>query len=55
MELVREWVRNIFVIVVTVTFLEILLPTGCMRKYLKFIFSLIILAIIISPLTILME
>lgn len=55
MEIVREWVKNIFVIIVAVSFVEILLPAGNMRKYLKFIFSLVIMAIILSPLAILME
>jgi stage III sporulation protein AF len=55
MEIVREWVKNIFIIVVAVTFLEILLPNGSMSKFLKFVFSLIIMAIILSPLAILME
>jgi stage III sporulation protein AF len=55
MEIAREWVKNVFIIVVAVTFIEILLPTGNMSKYLKFIFSLIIMAIILSPLAILME
>jgi stage III sporulation protein AF len=55
LEIIREWVRNIFLIIVAVTFVEILLPTGSMSKYLKFIFSLIIMAIILSPLAILVE
>ncbi len=55
MEIVREWVKNIFLIIVAVTFVEILLPTGSMSKYLKFIFSLVIMAIILSPLAILVE
>jgi len=55
MELVREWVKNIFIIIIAVTFVEILLPPGSMSKYLKFIFSLIIMAIILSPLAILVE
>ncbi|MDD4563882.1 MAG: stage III sporulation protein AF [Eubacteriales bacterium] len=55
MEIVKEWVKNIFIIIVTITFVEILLPHGSIRKYLKFIFSLIIMAIILSPLAILVE
>lgn len=55
MEIIREWVKNIFIIIVAITFVEILLPHGSMKKYLKFIFSLIIMAIILSPLAILME
>lgn len=55
MEIVKEWVKNIFVIIVAISFVEILLPQGAMKKYLKFIFSLIIMATILSPLIILME
>lgn len=55
MEIVKEWVKNVFIIIVAITFIEILLPHGSMKKYLKFIFSLIIMAIILSPLAILME
>lgn len=55
MEIVREWVKNIFIIIIAVTFVEILLPPGSMSKYLKFIFSLIIMAIILSPLAIFVE
>lgn len=55
MEIIREWVKNIFIIIVAISFVEILLPHGNMKKYLNFIFSLIIMAIILSPLAILME
>ncbi len=55
MEIAKEWVKNIFIIIVAITFVEILLPTGNMSKYLKFIFSLIIMAIILSPLAIFLE
>jgi len=55
LEIAREWVKNIVIIIVAITFIEILLPHGSMNKYLKFIFSLIIMAIILSPLAILME
>ncbi len=47
---VNEWVKNIFMIVVTLSFVEILLPDGEMSKYLKYIFSLMILAVILAPL-----
>lgn len=55
MEIAREWVKNVFIIIVAISFIEILLPQGSMSKYLKFIFSLIIMAIILSPLAIFME
>lgn len=55
MEIVKEWVKNIFIIIVAISFVEILLPTGTMSKYLKFIFSLIVMATILSPLSILLK
>ncbi|MDD2217663.1 MAG: stage III sporulation protein AF [Eubacteriales bacterium] len=47
---VNEWVKNIFMIVLGLSFVEILLPEGDMSKYLKYIFSIMILAVILSPL-----
>lgn len=44
MNAVTEWVKNIFIIIVAVSFIEVLVPTGNMEKYVKYIFSLIILA-----------
>lgn len=46
----REWVWNIFIIIAVLSFLEIILPNGSMQKYLKFIFSLMILGVIVYPL-----
>lgn len=51
MNIISEWVKNIFVMIATITFVEILMPSGCMEKYVKFIFSIIILATILLPLT----
>lgn len=49
-EILKEWVRNIFITVLIVSFIEIVLPSGKMRKYLKFILSIIVLAVILQPL-----
>lgn len=49
MEVIGGWVRDIFLIIISVTFMEILIPEGSMSKYVRFIFSLIILATILSP------
>ncbi len=49
-ELLKEWVRTIFLTILVVSFIEIILPSGTMRKYLKFILSIIILAVILQPL-----
>ena len=50
MAIVTEWVKNIFIIIVAISFIEILLPAGNMEKYVRYVFSLIILATILSPL-----
>lgn len=50
MEFLRIWVKDIFIIVVGLYFIEIVLPEGSMRKYIKFIFSVMILGVVISPL-----
>lgn len=49
MEFLKEWVSSLFIIILTLTFLEMLLPDSAMGKYLKFIFSLVIMAAILSP------
>lgn len=49
MEAVSAWVKDIFIIILSITFMEILMPDSSMAKYIKFIFSIIILAAILSP------
>ena len=44
-----KWVRDIFLIIISLSFFQILLPESSLEKYLKFIFSLIILAVILEP------
>lgn len=51
MSILSEWVKNIFVMIVAISFIEILLPPGNMEKYVKFVFSLVILATILLPMT----
>lgn len=55
MEVIKEWVRNIFILILTLTFIEMLLPASRMEKYIKFIFSLVVMASILSPLLFLLE
>ena len=44
-----QWVRDIFIIIISLTFFQILLPDSTMAKYVKFILSIIILIIIFQP------
>ncbi len=50
MNFILEWVRNVFLIVLAISFLEMLLPGGSMRGYLKFIFSMLLLTVMLYPL-----
>lgn len=43
------WVKNIFLVIIALSFFQILIPESSMAKYLKFIFSLVILAIVLEP------
>lgn len=45
----KDWVWNIFIMTTTLAFIELIMPGGGMQKYLKFIFSLFIIAVIIYP------
>ena len=48
-ELMKDWVRSLFLILLAITFIEMLLPESSMGKYLRFIFSLVIMATILYP------
>ena len=49
MTILIAWVKEVFIVILSLTFLEILLPDSSMSKYLKFIFSIMILAVILGP------
>ncbi len=55
MNAVTTWVKDIFIVILSITFIEILIPEGSMAKYLKFIFSIVILAVILSPISYFLE
>ena len=44
------WISNVFLVILSLSFFQILIPESSMEKYLKFIFSLVILAVILEPL-----
>lgn len=47
--LIFQWVRDVFIVIISLSFFRILMPDGAMSKYLNFIFSMIILAVILAP------
>ena len=49
------WISNVFLVILSLSFFQVLIPQSSMEKYLKFIFSLVILAVILEPLLHLMQ
>lgn len=49
MNAVNHWIREIFIIILSITFLEIMMPEGNLKKYVKFLFSIVIMAVILNP------
>ena len=47
---IYTWISNVFLVILSLSFFQILIPESSMEKYLKFIFSLVILAVILEPL-----
>ena len=52
---IYAWISNVFLVILSLSFFQILIPESSMEKYLKFIFSLVILAVILEPLVHLMQ
>ena len=55
MDIIKEWVSNLFILIMMLTFTEILLPENTIGKYVKFIFSMIIMTAVIYPIFSLVE
>ena len=55
MEQVYIWVKDIFLVIISLTFFQIIIPDSKMDKYIRFIFSLVILAIIAEPVIVLVK
>ena len=49
MDMIKDWVSSLFIIILATTFIEMLIPETSMGKYVKFVFSLIIIATIMYP------
>jgi len=48
-QFIRSWVINIIIIIVFISFLEIILPNGNMKKYIKVLTGLLIIMVLINP------
>ncbi|WP_028399152.1 stage III sporulation protein AF [Ectobacillus panaciterrae] len=49
MQFITEWVRNIIVFLLLATVLHMLLPNSKLQKYVKFIVSLLLIVLILTP------
>lgn len=50
MDIVKDWICNMFIMILSLSFMEMLLPDTSISKYIKCIFSLVIMAAVIYPL-----
>jgi len=50
MNQITDWIEDIFIIILSISFIEIMLPDSSMKKYIKFIYSIMIMAVILEPL-----
>lgn len=48
---ISNWLKDILVVFIVVSFLEIILPKGKMKRFVHFIIGLLIILVIISPFT----
>ncbi|MEE0796227.1 MAG: hypothetical protein UIJ88_00165 [Anaerovoracaceae bacterium] len=55
MEQMTLWIKDVFLIIISLTFFQIIIPDSVMEKYIRFIFSVIILAVIAEPVVILIK
>ncbi|QEK12145.1 stage III sporulation protein AF [Crassaminicella thermophila] len=48
-DFLKTWILNIIAVIIFITFLEILLPSSNMKKYINMIVGLLVMLVIISP------
>lgn len=49
MNSVFTWIADVLLVIISLSFFQILIPSSNMEGYLKYIFSLIVMAMIIEP------
>ncbi|KEK26119.1 stage III sporulation protein AF [Bacillus gaemokensis] len=50
MQFITEWIRNIIVFLLLATMLHLILPNSNLQKYVKFVVSLLLVVLILTPL-----
>lgn len=55
MDYFATWIRQIILVVILATFLELLLPNNAMQRYVRFVMGLVILVMMLSPLFVLFQ
>lgn len=46
---IEQWVKGLFLLLIGISFLEILVPKGSVSRFVQYVFSLIVLASIVIP------
>ncbi len=49
------WIKDILLVIISLSFFQVLIPDSKTEKYIKFVFSIVILAIILEPISILLS
>lgn len=49
------WLKDVLLVIISLSFFQVLIPNSKMEKYIRFIFALIILAIIVEPISIFID
>ena len=52
---IYTWIKDILLTIITLNFFQILIPDSSIAKYLRFIFSLNVLAVMVEPLVLLLD
>lgn len=49
LENIKNWILNITTIIIIISFMEILIPDGKMKKYINLVFGFIVMVVILTP------
>ncbi len=55
MELLSLWLKKIILLILLATFVELLLPSGTMQKYVKMVMGLLLLMTFLAPVFVLLK
>ena len=54
-DFLKEWIKNIVILIIFITMLELLLPNSSMKKYVNMIVGLLLIIVILNPLVVIVN